>query len=81
MLLVAYSDAAETKVQRGENAGKTLREFNIVRGFWRLGNWSGEPQQMRFDASKLPEGTTNVALLLQAVGPGPMLGAATIPVR
>jgi hypothetical protein len=81
VLLVAYSDSAETKVQRGENAGKTLREFNIVRGFWRLGTWTGEAQRMHFDTSKLPEGTTNVALLLQTVGPGPILGAATFPAK
>jgi len=81
LLLVAYSDAAETKVQRGENAGKTLREFNIVRGFWRLGNWTGEAQRMHFDTAKLPEGTTNVALLLQTIGPGPIIGAATFPAK
>jgi hypothetical protein len=81
VLLVAYSDTAETKVQRGENAGKTLREFNIVRGFWRLGNWNGQAQRMHFDTSQLPEGTTNVALLLQTVGPGPIIGAATFPAK
>jgi hypothetical protein len=81
VLLVAYSDSAETKVQRGENAGKTLREFNIVRGFWRLGNWTGEAQQMHFDATKLPEGTTHVALLVQETGPGPIIGAATFPAQ
>jgi hypothetical protein len=79
VLAIAYSNSAETKVERGENAGKTLREFNIVRGFWRLGNWSGKPAQMHFDAGQLPEGTTDLALLLQEIGPGPILGAATIP--
>jgi len=79
VLLVAYSANAETKVQRGENAGKTLHEFNIVRGFWRLGNWTGDAQQMHFDAAKLPEGTTNIALLLQETGPGPIIGAASFP--
>ena len=75
VVVVAYSDAAETKVPRGENAGATLREFNIVRGFWRLGAWSGAAQDLRFDSTKLPEGATRIAVLVQAPGPGPILGA------
>jgi hypothetical protein len=81
VIVVAYSDTAETKVPRGENAGQTLREFNIVRGFWRLGAWSGEPQQLRFEASRLPADATRIAILVQAPGPGMILGAtaAAIP--
>jgi len=79
VLLVAYTGSAETKVPRGENAGKTLREFNIVRGFWRLGDWVGAAQELHFDTSKLPEGTTDLALLLQTTGPGAMLGATSVP--
>jgi hypothetical protein len=75
VLLVAYSDAAETKVPRGENAGATLREFNIVRGFWSLGAWSGGAQELHFDSHQLPEGATRLAILLQAPGQGAILGA------
>jgi hypothetical protein len=75
VVVVAYSDAAETKVPRGENAGETLREFNIVRGFWTLGAWNGSAQELRFDAAKLPQGATRLAVLVQAPGPGTILGA------
>jgi len=81
VILVAYSDTAETKVPRGENAGKTLREFNVVRGMWRLGKWKGEAQKLTFDAGKLPEEANMVALLLQAPGQGEILGAAKFSAR
>lgn len=77
VLVVAYTDAAETKVPRGENAGQTLHEFNIVRGFWTLGAWTGSPQELRFDSAKLPAGATRLALLVQAPGQGAILGAST----
>ena len=35
--LIAYLPQADTNVERGENSGKTLREFNIVRQFRSLG--------------------------------------------
>jgi hypothetical protein len=81
VVVVAYSDAAETQVPRGENAGQTLREFNIVRGFWSVGAWNGSAQELRFDAGKLPQGATRLAVLVQAPGPGAILGATaqTIP--
>jgi hypothetical protein len=77
VVVVAYSDAAETKVPRGENAGETLHEFNIVRGFWVLGAWNGGAQELRFDSVKLPQGATRLALLVQAPGQGAILGAST----
>jgi len=35
--LVAYLRTAVSPIGRGENAGRTLKEFNIVRGFHSLG--------------------------------------------
>ncbi len=77
VVVVAYADAAETKVARGENAGQTLREYNIVRGFWTLGSWNGSAQELRFDSAKLPQGSTRLAVLVQAPGQGAILGAET----
>ncbi len=77
VVLVAYSDAAETQVPRGENAGQTLREFNIVRGFWTIGAWNGAAQELRFDSRQLPAGATRLAILLQAPQQGAILGATS----
>lgn len=81
VILVAYSDTAETKVPHGENAGRTLREYNIVRGLWKLGTWSGTAETLRFETAKLPADATRVALLVQAPGQGAIIGATAQALR
>ncbi len=80
-VLVAYSGTVDTKVNRGENAGQTLREHNIVRALIPLGRWTGEPEELRLPTAKLPDDATHVALLLQEPGQGAVLGAADLPLR
>jgi hypothetical protein len=77
--LVGFAREAETKVARGENAGRTLREFDIVRAVHSLGSWDGAARQFRFDLSRLPPDCSDVAVLVQRGGNGPMVGAATLP--
>ena len=40
-MLVAYLHHAVSAIGRGENAGRTLDEFNIVRNIRTLGEWKG----------------------------------------
>jgi hypothetical protein len=80
VLLIAYERKAVSAIGRGENAGKTLEEFNIVRTVRELGRWNGTAQDFRVPLASLPHDTTDVALLVQAPGQGPVLGAATLPV-
>jgi hypothetical protein len=77
--LVAYAREAETKVARGENAGKSLREYDIVRAIRSLGSWDGQPRQFSFDLKTLPPDCSDVAVLLQKEN-GRMIGAATASV-
>jgi hypothetical protein len=42
VLLVAYRHSAVTSIGRGENAGRTLNEVNIVRKIRTLGRWEGQ---------------------------------------
>lgn len=79
VLLVAYDRTAETEVERGENAGRTLRQYNIVRGVYPLGEWDGTATELRFDLSKLPDSDNMVAVLLQEDDQGAILGAAVAP--
>lgn len=81
VLLVAYLRTAVSSIGRGENAGRTLMEFNIVRGFHSLGRWSGQKQQYRSRVDSLPPDATDVAVLVQPVGQAPIIGAATIALR
>ncbi len=41
VMLVAYLHHAVSAIGRGENAGRTLDEFNIVRNIRTLGEWKG----------------------------------------
>jgi hypothetical protein len=81
LVLVAYSERAETKVKRGENAGRSLTEYSIVRGLYPLGKWSGDAARYEFDLTRLDGEATAVAVLLQEPDQGPIQGAATAKIR
>ena len=81
VLLVPYLRHAVSAIGRGENAGRNLEEFNIVREVRILGGWKGEPKAFRVPVSSLPRDATDVAVLIQPAGQGPMVGAAIQPLR
>ncbi|NIO40236.1 MAG: DUF1223 domain-containing protein, partial [Burkholderiales bacterium] len=39
--LVTYTPQETVKIRRGENAGRTLTYYNIVRDFVEIGRWDG----------------------------------------
>jgi hypothetical protein len=73
VLLVGFDPSHTTRVLRGENAGRTIEQANIVRSVQDLGPWSGTAAT--FTSAK-PEGE-NAALLLQAPD-GQVVGAARL---
>jgi hypothetical protein len=77
VLLVAYVRRATSSIGRGENAGRTLEEFNIVRGVRDLGRWNGDPVSYRARLSALPRDATDVAVLVQSVDRHQVLCAGT----
>jgi hypothetical protein len=79
VVLVAYQHQVLSKILRGENAGRTLSQFNVVRSFRTLGRWNGDARRFRVDIDTLPPGATDVAVLVQPLGLAPILGAATLP--
>lgn len=81
VVLIAYLRHAVSAIGRGENAGRTLEEFNIVRAFHSLGAWKGQVQSFRVPVSSLPPDATDVAVLVQTPGQGPIIGAAAQAVR
>lgn len=76
--IVGYDPRHETKVQRGENAGKTLAEFNIVRGIRQVDSWKGGALKRTLGASELPPGAA-YAVLIQEANLGRVLAVATLP--
>lgn len=74
---VLYQGEADTPVERGENAGKTLTEYNIVRDLLPLGSFTGGRQEVELAA--MPAGLDGCAILVQDDASGAILGAAKIP--
>jgi hypothetical protein len=81
VVLVAFLRHAVSNVGRGENAGKNLEEFNIVRSIRTLGEWKGATENYKVSVSSLPSDATDVALLVQSRGEGPIVGAAAQPLH
>lgn len=61
--IVGYDPRHETKVPRGENAGKTLTEFNVVRGVARFDAWRGGALTRTIATDELPPGAAHVAII------------------
>jgi len=78
IVAVAYLRQAETAIARGENAGRRLREFNLVRGWRVLGQWSGEALVLVMPINELPSDADAVAVLVQEADQGAILGAAAM---
>jgi hypothetical protein len=81
VLLIAYLPQAVTAIGRGENSGRTLREFNIVRATYALGTWIGDAKTFTIPTSSLPKEATAVAVLVQEWNQHRILGAATTHLR
>lgn len=73
--LVRYeSRLIEVPVRSGENSGRTLPHAHVVRDLVRIGTWAGRETTLPVPA--VPPGLRS-AVLVQAVGGGPILAAAT----
>jgi hypothetical protein len=78
---VTYLNEATSKIEGGENARLTLKQFNVVRSFKRLGTWNGKPQRMTVPLAGLPRDASGVAVILQRKNQGAVAGAATLMLR
>jgi hypothetical protein len=81
VILVPYLRHAVSDIGRGENAGRKLEEFNIVRGIRKLGSCSGAGTHFAVPIASLPADATDVAVLVQTPGQTSILGAATHALR
>jgi hypothetical protein len=77
--LVAYDDKHTTKIGRGENAGRTLSYYHVVRELRRIGTWRGGEEKISLDLTDERRlGFENCAVIVQAVAGGPIIGAASM---
>jgi hypothetical protein len=73
--LAVLDNEQETKVGRGENGGRTLKEFNIVREWRRIGTWNGSALTLPLEAAA-GEDRNACAVIVQSGSTGPILGTA-----
>lgn len=73
VLLIGFDHEHRTAIGRGENAGRTLDEDNVVRSIRSVGDWSGAPLRI---SETFPEGQ-DVAVILEAPD-GRIVGAARL---
>ena len=79
--VVAYLPEASTAIGRGENSGRTLTEYNIVREFRRVATWDGMPSVLRLPVLSFPKDASRVAVLLQKSNQGSIVGSAVATLR
>lgn len=79
--LISSLRTASSHIGAGENAGRELHEFNIVRSLITLGQWNGQAAQYRVALAAVPADATDVAVLLQIRGSGAIQSAATRALR
>jgi hypothetical protein len=71
--LAVYDRRNNTAVANGENQGRTLENFNIVRHFELVSRWNGSPASWTIAADRI-QAAQGVAVLVQHAGCGPMIG-------
>lgn len=73
--IATFTPHESVNIRRGENAGRTLNYYNIVRDFAEVGRWAGRGTYRA--TVRVPE-SASVAVLVQQRNHGPILGAAQL---
>jgi len=73
--VVGYLPQAVTRIGKGENAGRTLTEVNVVRYIRKIGQSSGTAGEWKFSLTSLPSDASHVVVFLQKPGNGAIVGA------
>jgi hypothetical protein len=74
--LVMFDGMHTTDIKSGENGGKKLTYYNVVREFRQIGTWSGKAVTIPVKAED--EGRAGCAVLVQESGTGRIIGAGKV---
>jgi hypothetical protein len=77
VIFIGYEPRALTEVGAGENAGRKLQEYDVVRTYRRIGLWQGGAAQFSVPLSVLPPEASGIVVLLQEPQ-GNIAGAAAL---
>lgn len=77
--LTLFDYRHETAIRRGENGGRTLRYYNVVRKMVRIGTWSGQEMKIPTGITdEMAAGRDGCGVIVQSLKSGRILGAARI---
>lgn len=76
--LVAFDSAHRTAVDAGENKGERLANYNVVRAWQRLGEWTGVATEIPVDLNQIPTACDGAAILVQSDETGPIVAALRV---
>ncbi len=80
--LAVYDKEHETEIGRGENSGRTLKDFNVVRELQHLGYWNGEAMTIPLQLDAAAErGRAGCAVIVQHRDTKAVLGAGLMRVE
>lgn len=79
--LVLFDTAHATAVARGENGGRKLTNYNVVRVFRSLGTWDGNAGEIALGLGPEALAHDGCAILVQQGPTGRILGAAAIDLK
>jgi hypothetical protein len=80
VFFVAIDRKHETDVTKGENNGKRLPNYNVVRMIRNIGAYTGTPVDLPVDLSTVAGKSDGGAILVQSADMGPVLAAVTFNV-
>ena len=75
--MARYDAEHTTDILRGENRGATLKNFNVVRNWRKIGDWSGDTVEFHVTAKQMTSGEggdDGYVIIVQAEGDGIVLG-------
>lgn len=75
LTLFGFRAQADTRVTAGENRGRTLREFQVVRVMRSLGRWRGDAQSLHASLRGMPADIDGYAVVAQRGTGGRILAA------
>lgn len=79
ILIASFDKRHENDVSRGENTGRKLAHYNVVRDLVEVGSWKGEALSMTVNDQLIDmKGRDGCAILVQSTKSGRILGAAKI---
>jgi len=83
--ICSVSKAVPISIGRGENRGREITYYNVVRNLLKVGDWNGSPGSWSVPIENISRDGVDAAVVYVQDGnrekPGPMLGAAYTPLR